>query len=350
VTGSLSPGGQETEDEYSENETGRISQDIGDVAVPKRDEELMKLIEDGQDQAAAEGQGEFGRRRHGERIKKPDRQEKPHQAELEEMSDLVQMADIKININIHGREQENEKIKREGRQEVGPFFHGKSGSKLVFYRMVLSNSRAQGKIFFLMLGLGFFFLSGCRPKVDYFPGGGVQTGVASWYGEEFHGRRTSNREVYDMNDLTAAHNTLPFGSMVMVTNLDNGKSVVVRINDRGPFVKNRVIDLSYAAARAIDMIGTGTAPVRIEVMSDVSPPMATLRFYVQLGSFIQLQNAEALRLELSREFSSVTVSSFRTSHQVYYRVRIRTDSREAAEAMARRLSDLGYTAIIFEEQ
>jgi len=153
-----------------------------------------------------------------------------------------------------------------------------------------------------------------------------------------------------MNDLTAAHNTLPFGSTVMVTNLNNGKSVVVRINDRGPFVKNRVIDLSYAAAKALDMIGSGTAPVRIEVLSDFSPPMTALRFYVQAGSFIERENAEALRLELSGDFSSVAVTSFRTSHQVYYRVRIRADSREAAESVARRLSVLGHTAIIIEDQ
>jgi len=216
--------------------------------------------------------------------------------------------------------------------------------------MVIRNSRAQGKYFFLILGLSVLILSGCRPKVDYFPGGAVQTGVASWYGGEFHGKKTSNREIYDMNDLTAAHNTLPFGSTVMVTNMNTGKSVVVRINDRGPFVKNRVIDLSYAAAKAIDMIGTGTAPVRIEVLSDLSPPMAALRFYVQAGSFIHRKNAEALRLELSREFSSVAVTSFRTSRQVYYRVRIRADSRETAETIARRLSVLGYTAIIVEDQ
>jgi rare lipoprotein A len=216
--------------------------------------------------------------------------------------------------------------------------------------MVIRKSRARGKYFFLILGFLYLFLSGCRPKVDYFPGGPVQTGVASWYGEEFHGRKTSSREVYDMNDLTAAHNTLPFGSMVMVTNLNNGQSVVVRVNDRGPFVKNRIIDLSYAAARAIDMIGTGTAPVRIEVMSDVSPPMAALRFYVQLGSFADRENAESLREELAREFSPVTITTLRTARQVFYRVRIRTDSRGTAEALARRLSDLGYTAIIFEEQ
>ncbi|MFZ2055427.1 MAG: septal ring lytic transglycosylase RlpA family protein [Candidatus Aminicenantales bacterium] len=215
---------------------------------------------------------------------------------------------------------------------------------------MIRKSRGRKKNCYLILGLSVLVLSGCRPKVDYIPGGAVQTGVASWYGEEFHGKKTSNREIYDMNDLTAAHNTLPFGSMVMVTNLDNGKSVVVRINDRGPFVKNRVIDLSFAAARAIDMIGTGTAPVRIEVLSDVSPPLAPLRFYVQAGSFIHRKNAVALLQELSREFSSVSITSFKTSHQVYYRVRIRADSRETAAATARRLSVLGYIAIIFEDQ
>ena len=209
---------------------------------------------------------------------------------------------------------------------------------------------ASKKNCFLILGLSVLVLSGCRPKVDYIPGGAVQTGVASWYGEEFHGKKTSSREIYDMNDLTAAHNTLPFGSMAVVTNLNNGRSVVVRINDRGPFVKGRVIDLSYAAARAIDMIGTGTVPVRIEVLSDVSPPLAPLRFYVQAGSFIDRKNADALRQELSREFSAVTVTDFRTTHQVYYRVRIRADSREAAATIARSLSVLGYTAIIIEDQ
>jgi rare lipoprotein A len=216
--------------------------------------------------------------------------------------------------------------------------------------MVRINSRAFEKKIFLVLGLGLFTLCGCRAKVDYFPGGTVQTGEASWYGGEFHGRRTSSREIYDMNDLTAAHNTLPFGSMVMVTNLNNGKSVAVRINDRGPFLKNRIIDLSYAAARAIDMIGTGTAPVRIEVLSDISPPMAALRFYVQAGSFIQRKNAEALGQELSRKFSSVRITAFETTHHVYYRVRISAGSREEAAAVARRLSVLGYTAIIFEDQ
>ncbi len=92
------------------------------------------------------------------------------------------------------------------------------------------------------------------------------TGYASWYGPKFNGRRTASGEIFDMNKLTAAHNTLPFGTIVRVTNLRNGKSVVVKINDRGPFKKNRVIDLSYKAAKKIGMIRDGTAPVKITIL------------------------------------------------------------------------------------
>ena len=213
-----------------------------------------------------------------------------------------------------------------------------------------AESRGRRRFFAPLFVLIIVLLSGCRPKVDYLPGGNVQTGIASWYGGEFHGKRTSSREVYDMNDLTAAHNTLPLGTFVAVTNLNNGQSVVVRINDRGPFVKNRVIDLSYAAARALDMIGTGTAPVRIEVLADISPPLAALRFSVQTGSFIRRANAEAMRKDLARQFADVYVSTFETTRQVYYRVRIRANDRETAETLASRLMERGYTAIIFEEQ
>lgn len=93
------------------------------------------------------------------------------------------------------------------------------------------------------------------------------TGVASYYGKGFHGKKTANGEIFDMNDLTAAHKTLPFGTTLRVTNLNNNKTVEVRINDRGPFVKNRIIDLSYAAAKRIDMIGTGTARVKLEILN-----------------------------------------------------------------------------------
>lgn len=97
--------------------------------------------------------------------------------------------------------------------------------------------------------------------------GAVEVGMASWYGRPYHGRTTSNGETYDMNKLTAAHLTLPFDTMVRVTNVSNGRSVDLRINDRGPFLKNRVIDVSRAAARRLDMIAAGTAEVRVEVIA-----------------------------------------------------------------------------------
>src|SRR6059036_2556401 len=101
---------------------------------------------------------------------------------------------------------------------------------------------------------------------------GVQVGVASWYGPGFHGNRTANGEIYDQYELTAAHPSLALGTRAMVTNLTNGRAVEVRINDRGPFVGGRAIDLSYAAARSIDMIGPGTARVRVEVLGRASRP------------------------------------------------------------------------------
>ena len=94
----------------------------------------------------------------------------------------------------------------------------------------------------------------------------TEEGIASWYGKKFHGRQTASGERYDMHELTAAHKSLPFGTRVRVTNLDNGRHVVVRITDRGPFIKGRIIDLSYAAARKVDMVNAGTARVRVEVV------------------------------------------------------------------------------------
>jgi rare lipoprotein A (peptidoglycan hydrolase) len=117
----------------------------------------------------------------------------------------------------------------------------------------------------------------------------VQEGVASWYGQDFHGRTTSNGEIYDMDSFTAAHRTLPFGSRVRVTNTTNGKQVVVRINDRGPFVEGRIIDLSRAAATFLGIVGPGTAPVRLEVLP--APAPAERVFAVQVGAFVKQENA-----------------------------------------------------------
>jgi rare lipoprotein A len=180
------------------------------------------------------------------------------------------------------------------------------------------------------------------------PGGHVMTGVASWYGPDFHGRPTSSQEVYDMNDMTAAHKTLPFGTWVLVTNLDNGRSVSVRINDRGPFVEGRIIDLSYAAARMLGVVGPGTAPVRLELLDAAAPLPPAQRYAVQVGAFADKDNAARLRGTLAESFADVSVSTLSAGGRVYYRVRIGAKSREEAAAIALRLAALGRPALIVE--
>jgi len=130
----------------------------------------------------------------------------------------------------------------------------------------------------VLLGLGMLLAAGCstvrRPRVAApapVASGNVQEGIASWYGPGFHGKRTSSGERFDQYDFTAAHRTLPLGSWVVVTNKMNGRSIQVYVNDRGPYIQGRVIDLSYAAARAIGMLGSGTVPVRIVVLGTEPP-------------------------------------------------------------------------------
>ncbi len=153
-----------------------------------------------------------------------------------------------------------------------------------------------------------------------------------------------------MYDMTAAHKTLPFGTFVMVTNLENGKSVIVRINDRGPFIKRRIIDLSYAAARVLDMVGPGVVPVRVEVLERYSPKKSTQKFSLQVGAFIYKDNAEALKRKLRRKYRNVYISKFETPHQTYYRVRIKARSLESAKEIAQKLLKEGYTVLVLEEQ
>jgi rare lipoprotein A len=180
---------------------------------------------------------------------------------------------------------------------------------------------------------------------------GVETGVASWYGGEFHGRPTSSREIYDMNDLTAAHRTLPFGTSVMVTNLANDRSVVVRINDRGPFVKGRIIDLSYAAARVLGLVGPGTARVRLEVLKGFREPgtdVRTAAVWVQVGAFSVQENAYALRRRLEKAYPGVIVSRFETANGTYFRVRVRADEG-GVNHLAERLAREGLPVVIIRE-
>jgi rare lipoprotein A len=150
--------------------------------------------------------------------------------------------------------------------------------------------------------------------------GFVQEGVASWYGPKFHGRRTASGEIYNMYDLTAAHKILPMHTKVKVTNLENGRSLIVRINDRGPFVKNRIIDLSYAAAKKLGMVGPGTARVRIEALGSWSPDIPGI-FYVQIGSFAVYENATALQRKMYQKgFVHTRVQKFEYHGQTFWRV------------------------------
>ena len=192
-------------------------------------------------------------------------------------------------------------------------------------------------------------LSSCA-RVPYPPRGGVETGVASWYGPDFHGKLTSNKEIYDMYDMTAAHRTLPFGTYVMVTNLDNGRTATVRINDRGPFAGDRIIDLSYAAARVLGMIGPGTVPVRLEILRDISSAPVSQGWSVQAGSFISKDNASNLVRKLKGNYEGVYIALFKTSTQVYYRFRLKASDGDAARKLAQRLFADGYAVIILEER
>ena len=181
--------------------------------------------------------------------------------------------------------------------------------------------------------------SGAPPAVERqptIPGAYVEEGVASWYGDPFNGRRTSNGEVYDMHQFTAAHRTLPFNAIVRVTNLRNGKQTEVRITDRGPFVANRVIDLSLSAAQALDMVGPGTAPVRLEMLSGPNPQVGF--FGVQVGAFQSQDNAERFRAQLAARYPNVSIALYDSPNGLFYRVRVgRLPSEDAARQLAGQL-------------
>ncbi len=180
--------------------------------------------------------------------------------------------------------------------------------------------------------------------------GSRQIGIASWYGKDFHGKPTASGEIYNMYDMTAAHKTLPLGTQVMVTNLENNRSVKVTINDRGPFVKNRVIDLSYAAAKSIGMVGPGTAEVMIEVLKTPSgkkAPSPEGLYTLQVASFINRENADRLAAKLSHLVDNVYIVLYRTGETTYYRVRVGTfESRELAIREGERLTRHGYNILI----
>lgn len=167
-----------------------------------------------------------------------------------------------------------------------------------------------------------------------------EEGIASWYGKDFHGKLTANGERYDMHGMTAAHKLLPFGTKVKVTNRENGKSIVVRINDRGPFVSNRIIDLTRTGADKIGMIAKGTAPVILETQGTVTglrDGELAGNFYVQVGAFANKSNADGLAAKLKRQGKGARVV---WAEQVgFWRVQAGpynglTTTEKAADAMA----------------
>jgi rare lipoprotein A len=160
----------------------------------------------------------------------------------------------------------------------------------------------------------------------------TEVGYASWYGGPYHNRRAANGEIYDMNALTAAHRTLPLNSVVRVTNLKTQQSVLVRITDRGPFVPDRIIDLSAAAARKIDVWRPGTAKVRVDVLDTPKPIETGGRWCVQIGSIEDQQTARELQEKLARRYKTAKVLAFSgPMHDWWVRVRVLDDSKRRAE-------------------
>jgi rare lipoprotein A len=164
----------------------------------------------------------------------------------------------------------------------------------------------------------------------------LQTGRASWYGKKFHGRKTANGETYDMYAMTAAHKTLPLGTWVRVDNLSNQKSAIVRVNDRGPFVTGRIIDLSYTAAEKLGVVGPGTAPVKVTALGRASqdPNLAKGpvtftpvnyidgNFTVQVGAFKDITNANRLKTKLEQRYANAHIVSYSDDRGLFYRVRV----------------------------
>lgn len=206
--------------------------------------------------------------------------------------------------------------------------------------------------YLLIFILGVLVLSGCRSQRDIASSGQVfERGEASWYGPGFHGNATANGERYDQEELTAAHRTLPFDTVVRVRNLSNNKYVDVRINDRGPYARGRVIDLSRAAARKIDMINAGVAPVEITIVSSVTPVSraATAReeFTVQVASYNTTREAEAA----TSGIRGARVHEARADGRTVYRVYVGSyNSRRDAERRMNRLRRDGVRGFVKQVQ
>ena len=183
--------------------------------------------------------------------------------------------------------------------------------------------------------------------------GWEEIGEASWYGHPYHGRRTASGEVYDMAQMTAAHRTLPFGAWILVENRLNGRTTEVRVTDRGPFVGDRILDLSAAAARVLGAIGPGVIPVRLRVIAlagGASRVAAGGAFTVQVAAFTTEDRARALRDQLEPRWPAARVQRAEVAGRTLWRVRVGPyATREEAERQARRLAGAGYDALVTGE-
>lgn len=192
-----------------------------------------------------------------------------------------------------------------------------------------------------------------------------ERGVASWYGKEFHGQKTANGEAYDMYAMTAAHKTLPLDTYVSVYNLNNGKTADVRINDRGPFVPGRIIDLSYEAAQRIGLVGPGTAPVEIVALGSVKETMAGGKvrrifvpgnyyvgdFTIQVGAFKEKENAVRLRNKLAQSYENAHIMVYESAKGTFYRVRVsRCKTLDQARKYEKIIEAAGYPDAIVVAQ
>lgn len=203
---------------------------------------------------------------------------------------------------------------------------------------------AQGALVFIFL-LPSFLVSGCGTSSSIrhvpapgYPVGYVERGAASWYGPGFHGRKTANGEIFDTHQLTAAHRTLPLGSVVQIKSMTSGRTVTVRVNDRGPFAKNRILDLSEAGAQALGMIGHGTDQVEIRVVAYQGQPGAMGYLRIQVASYSEQANAQAMVGRLKGSYPDARIEIVETPGGRRYRVHVgRFTSEQQAEPIARHL-------------
>lgn len=206
--------------------------------------------------------------------------------------------------------------------------------------------------------IGLVLLTSCAssPPRDYEPEPGARYITASWYGQDFHGRPTSSGERYDMYGFTAAHKTMKFGTKLRVTNPDTDKSVEVIVNDRGPFIWGRDLDLSYGAAREIGFAEKGVGKVMVEYLGrdlryakrvPFEPSLTASALTVQIGSFVEESNALRLKQGLQFEYSDVFVTTVFLNGKKYHRVRIGEFSTyDSAYVFAQKLADEGYSTLI----